>query len=229
MKTLIQLDGDGYYSGAFEADESPMEPGVYLFPAGAVDAPLPPALNAGQFARWDGGAWEVVTDLRGTEYWLPDGSKHTIEALGDALPDDALDVAPAPALSGVKREAHVAMLDWIENLLSQFTAGVPAVEVASWSQKADAARSFLAGDAAPQVTDEAAITGEDPQDLSLAVVAKADLYTAIIARATGLRRATVLAIDAAETPEAVAAAIASAKASAEVMLADLGLAKREDV
>jgi hypothetical protein len=135
---------------------------------------------------------------------------------------------PAIALENARATAASAMLGWIETLLSQFTEGVPAIEVASWSQKAAAARSFLAGDAAPQVTDEAAVTGEDPQDLALAIVGKADLYTAIIARATGLRRATLLAIDSAETPEAVAATIASAKASAEVMLADLGLAKRED-
>lgn len=55
MKQVIQLDAAGYFSGLTIADESPLEPGVFLLPAGAIDAAVP-VTPEGQRARWDG-AW----------------------------------------------------------------------------------------------------------------------------------------------------------------------------
>jgi hypothetical protein len=55
MKQVIQLDAAGYFVGLTTADESPLEPGVYLLPAGAVDA-LPPTIPEGHRAKWNG-AW----------------------------------------------------------------------------------------------------------------------------------------------------------------------------
>lgn len=56
MKVVQQLDHEGYFVGSTEADESPLEPGVFLLPASAVEAeaPTPPD---GHRARWDGEAW----------------------------------------------------------------------------------------------------------------------------------------------------------------------------
>lgn len=58
MKTVSQLNADGIFVGPVIADESPLEPGVLLLPAGAVDL-APPLLEAGQFARFIGGDWLV--------------------------------------------------------------------------------------------------------------------------------------------------------------------------
>lgn len=55
---VYQTDETGYFLGPTEADESPLEPGQYLIPRGAVE-PAPPALNPGERARWTGAAWEV--------------------------------------------------------------------------------------------------------------------------------------------------------------------------
>lgn len=52
-KIVSQLDGEGYFSHATVADESPLEPGVFLIPANAVDYP-PPTVPAGQRAKWNG-------------------------------------------------------------------------------------------------------------------------------------------------------------------------------
>jgi hypothetical protein len=60
MKQVIQLDTAGYFFGFTTADESPLEPGVFLLPANAVDAPVP-AVPEGQRAKWDG-AW-VLEDI----------------------------------------------------------------------------------------------------------------------------------------------------------------------
>jgi hypothetical protein len=60
MKQVIQLDAEGYFVGLTTADESPLEPGVFLIPAGAIDAPAP-TIPEGQRAKWNG-AW-VFEDI----------------------------------------------------------------------------------------------------------------------------------------------------------------------
>lgn len=59
MKIVYQTDKDGFLIGAVPADESPLEPGVYLIPGGAVET-RPPDLKPGRAARWVNGAWEVT-------------------------------------------------------------------------------------------------------------------------------------------------------------------------
>lgn len=53
MKQVIQLNDAGYYVGETTADESPLEPGVYLLPYGTVDATTP-NIPEGKRAKWEG-------------------------------------------------------------------------------------------------------------------------------------------------------------------------------
>lgn len=57
-KQVAQLDDAGHFVGLVVADESPLEPGVFLIPAGAVDAPVPVIPN-GSRARWTGFSFAV--------------------------------------------------------------------------------------------------------------------------------------------------------------------------
>lgn len=61
-KTLqvYQTDQDGWFVGITEADESPLEPGVYLFPRGAVEFP-PPVPTNGQTPRFTSAGWVLGT------------------------------------------------------------------------------------------------------------------------------------------------------------------------
>jgi hypothetical protein len=54
MKQVIQLDHEGYFVGVVVADESPLEPGVFLIPAGCIEADQPQSVS-GKRAKWDGG------------------------------------------------------------------------------------------------------------------------------------------------------------------------------
>lgn len=54
MKQVIQLDANGYFAGVTEADESPLEQGVFLLPAGCIDTTIPTILE-GQKAKWEDG------------------------------------------------------------------------------------------------------------------------------------------------------------------------------
>jgi hypothetical protein len=60
MKQVIQLDADGYFCGFAIADESPLEPDVFLLPGGCIEA-AEPTVSEGQRAKWNG-AW-VFEDI----------------------------------------------------------------------------------------------------------------------------------------------------------------------
>ena len=59
MTTAYHFDFAGLYTGTSEADESPLEPGVFLLPARAtfVQPPPPPT---GKWPRWNGTGWDLV-------------------------------------------------------------------------------------------------------------------------------------------------------------------------
>ena len=79
------------FTGASEADESPLEPGVYLIPAHATTDAVPQTPE-GQLARWRADEmWEVIPDVRGTWY----------DADGQAVEINDLDAD----VSGLTREA----------------------------------------------------------------------------------------------------------------------------
>ncbi|MDP4300336.1 hypothetical protein [Leptothrix discophora] len=60
MKVVYQTNAAGQYTGPIQADESPLEPGVWLIPAGCVED-APPPLGDHEIARWDGTSWQVET------------------------------------------------------------------------------------------------------------------------------------------------------------------------
>lgn len=55
-----QFDYSGHYSGATEADESPLEPGVFLLPGRCTLTPPPEEIPDDKWPRWNGTAWDLV-------------------------------------------------------------------------------------------------------------------------------------------------------------------------
>lgn len=60
------FDYNGVYSGAVDADESPLEPGVFLFPARSTSI-APPQAPAGQVAVWTDNGWVLKQRAPKTE------------------------------------------------------------------------------------------------------------------------------------------------------------------
>lgn len=56
------------YLGESEADESPLEPGVWLIPADATDVSPPLPLPPRTVAVWNGTQWETKPDTGTTDY-----------------------------------------------------------------------------------------------------------------------------------------------------------------
>jgi lysozyme family protein len=81
MKQVIQLDAAGYFVGFATADESPLEPGVFLIPGGCIEATTP-TVPEGQRAKWDG-AW-VFEDVPQPEP-EPEPTPPTPEEQAEAL------------------------------------------------------------------------------------------------------------------------------------------------
>ena len=108
--TAYGYDDDGLFTQAEICSPDPLESetagkAVWLLPANATFI-APPAAEAGKAAVWNGTAWELIEDNRGTKYWLP----------GDAWnsePREMKDLGPLPA---------GAMLDRPEKPLEQVKA-----------------------------------------------------------------------------------------------------------
>lgn len=60
-KPAYQTDRAGMLAGETLADESPLEPGVYLLPAGAVLTPPPASWPDDKWPRWNGSGWALAT------------------------------------------------------------------------------------------------------------------------------------------------------------------------
>lgn len=59
-KTVYQIDNSGLYVGETQADESPLEPGVWLMPAKTVAQPPPSEWPDNKWPRWNGRAWALA-------------------------------------------------------------------------------------------------------------------------------------------------------------------------
>ena len=106
---VYEYDKTGLYTGETTAEPSPREEGVWLIPANAT--PLePPVTGEHECAVFRNGRWSVRYDFRGTTYWLPDGSEHTITETGMIVPENALTEPPSPSLESVRKK-RLAELD----------------------------------------------------------------------------------------------------------------------
>lgn len=87
-----------YYFGSSDADESPLEPGVFLIPAYATDIE-PSECNLDEVQVFDGNSWNNVKDYSGIYYEIPSGNQ--IENLNPAAPpDNATKEKPPEVLDG---------------------------------------------------------------------------------------------------------------------------------
>ncbi len=60
-KTVYQYNQAGMYVGTTTADESPLEPGVFLVPANATVVAIPKSWPQDQWLRFNGANWQLVT------------------------------------------------------------------------------------------------------------------------------------------------------------------------
>ncbi|MDC0686156.1 hypothetical protein POF53_01010 [Mitsuaria sp. RG] len=94
-KTVYQTSALGLFIGIAEADESPLEPGVFLIPGGCVETP-PPEVPENKAAHWNGKAWQLVDYYQGlVVYSITNGEPLTINGMGP-IPAGYTMAKPAP-------------------------------------------------------------------------------------------------------------------------------------
>jgi hypothetical protein len=138
-------------------------------------------------------------------------------------PEPEPELTPEEQLAQAKQAATQKVLGCINAFLNRFTDGVPSAEVASWATKAVEAEKVLSGGTSAMIEAEAVVLGISEQALSENIQSNASAYAVIVSQVSGLRRTTIYAIDAAETPEAVDQAVEASLAKAQEMAQAHGL------
>lgn len=84
-KVISQLDAAGCFVGAVAADESPLEPGVFLIPGGAIDlSPPHPREGKAYKPNADRTGWIELADYRAAALYLTsDGSAYRLGSSRD--------------------------------------------------------------------------------------------------------------------------------------------------
>lgn len=194
----------GAFLGEVQYHSDPLD-GTASPPANATVI-APPKVGDNEVAIWADDAWTIQPDHRGAEYWLADGSHHTITEIGEVPPEDALDSAP-PTPREDQRKAALARVDEEHaSLLVTLTGSATEAERDTWKVKEEAARAFDAGTATPG---QAAMLAAEAQGRSITevelvavIIGKADAFLHLIGLAASIRAKGRAAIMAA-TDEAV--------------------------
>lgn len=74
-KTAYQYDNAGLFTGTTTADESPLEPGVFLLPARCTFIAPPTDIQDSQWPRWNGASWNLINKPVTTEISAADKLK----------------------------------------------------------------------------------------------------------------------------------------------------------
>lgn len=190
MAQKLQLTPDGMYVGPAQADPSPLESGVLLWPAHTVEAAPPEFDPLTQSARWSGAAWEIA--------YLPGQS-----------PEERLATARAVATSRT-----VAFANTIRERIAN---SKHYLQAARWPIQLAAAQAIKASAASEFDTSimarEARLRGlgETVEQLADKVLANSLIFASVGAAVDGIERATL---------DAIAAYAGTDPAQFEVILTD---------
>lgn len=116
MKIYNYEKDTGAFVNEGVADESPLEPGVFLLPANATKT-APPKFGPYEIPVFRDGKWAVVPDYRGMEYFDKFGAPQLITEVG-VKPDVTWTTEPQitpelmQAAENDKHRAYLQSTDW---------------------------------------------------------------------------------------------------------------------
>lgn len=99
----------GEFNGVYDAQESPLEPGVYIAPTHSTDI-APPTPGVNQVAIFAAGAWTLQPDYRGQIWYDAQGNGVEITAIGTP-PNTLTSTLPAAILLANARAMQVAIIE----------------------------------------------------------------------------------------------------------------------
>lgn len=230
----------GEYLNTTVADESPLEPGIFMIPALATDM-TPPTLKANEVAVFSAGVWVVVPDYRSqTVYDKTTGAAVQITDLG-ALAANLVVEKPKPTQAQIAAQlianqtAALAAIDqFAAATLATLTGNVPEVSARTWEMEWGLAllinnaaytfdprqSAFLTSQGlnpAPKIAAEKAALAA----YAVKVIAKGTAFSTMASLTKSLQNSSKAAVLAAIDQPALDAAIAANKAAAQAAIAAL--------
>lgn len=213
----------GEFLSIAEADESPLEPGVFMIPALATDV-APPKTGANVTVVFAAGKWSKVSDHRGEVWFDAQRNKHEISDLG--VTPDALWIKELPVaerLSIAKAQALIAVDRFHAETVQQLAGNPAQVEKDSWAMKLATANAVLAnatvsGEGVAFMTAAGFVAQPDQAAWAAKVLANAARYAGLVGTADALRSAARAAISAATSQTELDTAIATNKAAADAAI-----------
>lgn len=106
-----KIDNKGFLSEEIKCQESPLEPGKYLLPAGVVTMLLPP-LAKNETVRWTGNTWVVEKDFSGKTYYNKADGSIKLFSKGEKFSDIYIEDPPPSNLSFPRWQNN----EWIEDI-----------------------------------------------------------------------------------------------------------------
>ena len=211
------------YTGASQADESPLEPGVYLIPAHATTIELP-TVAEGKVARWrvDDRMWEVIPDVRGTWYGADgravqiDDLDADVSALTREAPPDAACVLVGGQWQRCPDKAKAADAAKRAELCGRIDAAVAAIYAgfgrfeAEYTLREQQAKAYKAagykGDVPVQVAAFATPAGKTPREAADIIIAQSEQLRGALSQLGVLRMRKYEVMQAADLGKAQAVA-----------------------
>lgn len=222
----------GEYLNTTVADESPLEPGIFMVPALATDV-APPTLKANEVAVFAAGAWSVVPDYRSqTVYDKTTGAAVQITDLG-ALAANLVVAKPKPTQAQIAAQfaanqtAALAAVDQFHAETVQQLAGNPTqVEKDTWAMKLSTAnavvtKATVSGEGMAFMTAAGITTPALQSAWAAKVQVNAAKFAGLVGLADALRSQAKAAITAAVDQPALDAAQVANKAAALAAIASL--------
>lgn len=209
-------DENGIFTQTETCSPDPLESeikgeAVWLIPANATLIE-PPAAVEKHVRVFKNGAWAQVEDNRGVKYWLPGDTWQTepreMKDLGP-LPDGALLERPEKPFSQLKIEKLNEINAAYQQAIATLTPTYPDDERLTFDKQEQEARAWLADNSTSTPFVDALAAGRqmDKAELVKRIIAKADAFALASGSLTGQRQRYEDLLDAAETPEDVAAIV----------------------
>jgi hypothetical protein len=149
IKTVYLYDENtGEHKGAYEAHESPLEPGQFITPIHSSPVP-PPLIGVNEVAVMVSGAWAIQPDFREqTIYDQPTGTPQVVVAIGAIPTGFALTLPPAQLLAQTKA-TQIARLTTSYNAAIQLPVAYMATSFQADSASQDVLTKSLAPGSVP--------------------------------------------------------------------------------
>lgn len=180
-KQVAQLSSDLYFIEYVTIQESPLEPGTWLYPPNAIDLLPNPEIDL----------------TKNTAQYNPDTYTYIYTPIPEICDDDC-GLTPAEKLQHLKIAKTREVIDLADMIISNYSYDYSEVEKLSWPKQEDEARALLEDPNAPAdfIRQLADTHGKDLTELRDKIILNVENYTFLTALVIGTQQKYIDQIEA---------------------------------